>query len=128
LQTDEAERVYQPALRHFVPFGQPRWWWEHFPKSTAVHFTGSDGWRHLTEIVPNADEKVWFVAEDGAPPGYSVWEASVRDVQAAIGKCHAFEFYLVQQQNDWLVCENHHDVVFAVGRAVEEKLRGFNPV
>jgi len=123
LPVDEAERVYQSALRHFVPQGRPRWWWEHFPESTAFQFTDGDGWRHLTEIVPDADERVWFIAEDHAPPGYSVWEASVRDVQAVIGECYGFEFYVIQQQHHWLVCENHHDVVVAVGRDVEERLR-----
>ncbi len=125
LPTDEAQRVYQSALRHFVPRGQPRWWWEHFSTSTGVYFTNGDGWRHFTEIVPDADERVWFIAEDFVAPEYSVWEASVRDVQAVIGKCYGFEFYVIQQQLHWLLCENHHDVVVAVGRVVEERLRKY---
>jgi hypothetical protein len=125
LPPDEAERIHQSALRHFVPHGQPRWWWEHFPESTAVRFAGGDGWRHLAEIVPDADESVWFIAEDHALPGYSVWEASVCDIQAVVGECYGFEFYVIQRQYHWLVCENHHDVVVAVGWEVEDRLRKY---
>lgn len=126
LPSTEAERVHHSALRHFVPSGQPRWWWEHFLESTGVQFTGGDGWRHLIEIVPDADERVWFIAEDHAPPGYSVWESSVRDIQAVIAECYGFEFYVIQRQFRWLVCENHHDVVVAVGAEVEKRLRAYD--
>ena len=126
LPVEDAQRVYESALRHFVPQGQPRWWWEHFPTSTGVHFTDGDGWRHLTELVPDADERVWFIAEDFVAPEYSVWEASVRDIQAVIAECYGFEFYVIQQQFRWLVCENHHDVVVAVGAEVEDRLREYD--
>ena len=117
-----ARDVYQSALRHFVPRGNPTWWWEHFPASTSVYFATGDGWRLLVELVPDADERVWFIAEDCVSPEYSVWEASVRDVQAVIAECYGFEYYLVQPQFRWLLCENHHDVVVAVGAEVESKL------
>ena len=122
LSPEEAQGVYRSALRHFVPKGQPRWWWEHFPSSTGVDFSAGDGWRHLVELVPDADEQVWFIAEDSAPPEYSVWEGSVRDIQVVIAECYGLEFYIIQQQFRWLVCENHHDVVVAVGKQVEDKL------
>ena len=96
LPTEEAEQVYQSALRKFVPRGQPRWWWEHFPAATSVQFLGGDGWTHLTEFVPNPAERVWFLAEDFAPPEYSFWEASVQDVQAVVAECYGFEFYIIQ--------------------------------
>jgi len=126
LPAEDAQRVYKSALRHFVPQGQPRWWWEHFPASTGVHFTAGDGWRHLTEFVPEADERVWFIAEDSVPTEHSVWEASVRDIQAVIAECYGFEFYVIQHQFRWLVCENHPDVVVSVGAEVEDKLRAYD--
>jgi hypothetical protein len=67
------------------------------------------------------------VAEDFVAPEYSVWEASVRDIQVLIGECYGFEFYAVQQQFHWLICQNHHNVMVAVGRKIEERLREHNP-
>ena len=126
LPPEEAKQVYESALRHFVPRGQPRWWWEHFPTSTGVHFTDGGGWLLPTELAPDTDERVWFIAEDFVPPEYSVWEANVHDIQAVIAEGANFEFYVIQQQFHWLICENHHDVVVAVGREVEDRLRKYN--
>jgi hypothetical protein len=70
---------------------------------------------------------VWFIAEDHVAPEYSVWEASVQDIQAVVGECSAFEFYVIQQQFRWLICENHHNVVVAVGAEVEGRLRACGP-
>lgn len=126
LPAEDAKHVYSSALRHFVPKGHPYWWWEHFPTSTSVHFVDGDGWRHLIELVPDSNERVWFIAEDFVPPEYSVWEASICDIQAVVGECYPFEYYVIQQQFRWLVCENHHDVVIAVGAEVEDRLRTYD--
>ena len=108
-------------MRQFVIKGNPRWWWEHFPSSTSRHFPKGDGCSQLVKLLPNPDEPVWFVAEDFVSPEFSVWEASPRDIQAILGECYAFEYYLIQKQFQWLLCENHHDVLIAVGKEVEHR-------
>lgn len=62
------------------------------------------------------------MAEELHSPGYSIWEASVRDLQSVVAECSGFEFYVIQQQFRWLICENHHDFLVAVGAEVEGKL------
>lgn len=126
LPPDEEEYLYQSVQRHFVLVDKnPRLWWEHFPSSTGVQFADGDGWRVLDSIVPNPDEKVWFIAKDSASPEYSVWEGRVRTVQAVISDCYCFEYYLIQKEFHWLVCESHHNVVIAVGEEVEDRLGKF---
>ena len=127
LAAEEAANVYQSALKHFVPKGNPRWWWEHFPSSVSVHVPDVAGWKLLNDLVPDADERVWFIAEDFVAPGYSVWEASVRDSQNVIAECYQFEYSLIQQRLAWLVCENHHCVLIAVGNPVEDRLQSLCP-
>lgn len=122
LAPEEARHVYDEALCSFVPSERPRRWWEHFPAATSLQFVNGDGWLLLAELTPDPDERVWFIAEDHPWPEYSVWEGSVRDVQRIIGECFGFEYYLVQQQHRWLLCENHHDYLIAVGHEVEERL------
>lgn len=55
-------------------------------------------------------------------PEFVLCEATVEAVQSVIGECWAFEYYLVSQSLDWLIGENHSDVVFAIGEAVSERL------
>jgi hypothetical protein len=77
------------------------------------------------KLVPDPDELVWFIAEDFVEPEFSAWEATPRDIQAVLGECYSFEYYLIQQQFRWLLCENHHDVLIAVGKEMEERLNNY---
>jgi len=127
LSAKDAEQVYDAALHHFVVGEKnPRWWWEYFARGASVQFVDGQGWQRILQIVPDAEEKVWFIAEDSVSP-YSIWDASVRDIHAVIAECPLFEFYIIQKQFDWLLCENHHDVLFAVGDQVEKKLKELSP-
>ncbi|HEX7863176.1 MAG TPA: DUF6756 family protein [Verrucomicrobiae bacterium] len=80
---------------------------------------------HLAELVPNAGESVWFIVEDDSLPFYPVYEARASVLSALIGECYGFESYVIGQKFDWLICENHHDRIFAVGEAVEKATREF---
>jgi hypothetical protein len=55
-------------------------------------------------------------------PGFILAEDTVETIQAVIGKCSAFEYYVVSQYLDWLVRENRSAVVYAVGEAVTDRL------
>jgi hypothetical protein len=119
----ESERVFLAAQNHFVASPNRRWWWEDFRNpGVSAQFASSDGWRRIPEIVPNADEVVWFIAEEDQLPHFPVFETTPRIVCQIIGECYGFEFYLVAKNYDWLVCETHHGVVHALGSPVEERL------
>lgn len=125
LPCDEGERIYRGALRHFVGEGEPRWWWKHFATSASVNFASGDGWRHIPNLVPDANESVWFIAEDDSLPFYPVFEATPTAISAVIGACYGFEYYIVQKSFEWLLCENHHDRMIGVGKVVEKRLRDY---
>jgi hypothetical protein len=44
-----------------------------------------------------------------------VYDATPAVVQQIIGECYGFEYYLIAKNLSWLLCENHHDMVIAVG-------------
>lgn len=123
LSPAEAEGVYFSALRHFVSSEDRQWWWEALREpGTTASFDSNDGWRHIARIVPNPDEAVWFIAEESQLPHYPVFETTPKIASAIIGQCYAFEYYLVAKNLNWLLCENHHNVMHAVGPAVEQRL------
>ena len=105
LSKQEAAPALAAIEAHFVKEAGHHWWWEAFRDlpMARTHFADGTGWSHLSQIVPPESGLVWFVLESSP-------------------ECWAFEYYVVAQSLDWLVCENHHDVVYAVGKAVAEKL------
>lgn len=125
LPDDEAERIYFSALRRFVPEGEPRWWWVHFSSSAAVDFPAGDGWRHIPEIVPDANEHVWFIVEDNSLRFYPVYDATPSAICAVIAECYGFEYYIVQRGFQWLLCETHHNRIIGAGEVVEKRLRDY---
>lgn len=44
-------------------------------------------------------------------------------MQAIIGDSFAFEYYLIHPSFSWLVGENHHSIMFAVGAPVADRLK-----
>lgn len=125
LPDNDAERIYRSALRRFVPEGEPRWWWEHFSSDVAVDFPAGDGWQHITEFIPDAQEHVWFIVEDDSLPFYPVYDATPFAIRGVIAECYGFEYYIVQREFQWLLCETHHNRMVGVGGAVEERLRAY---
>lgn len=124
LPSPEGEEVFRATLSHFVASGDRQWWWEDFrTPGTSFTFDGGDGWKRLPQIVPDPKESVWFITEDDSLPYYPVFETTPEIASLVIGECYGFEYYLVAKDLTWLLCETHHNVVFAVGNAVETRLQ-----
>jgi hypothetical protein len=124
LSDQEGLKVFSAALSHFVASGDRRWWWEDFRfPSTSVRFADQKGFERIDKVVPNKKERVWFIVEDDQLPFYPVYEGTPEAIQAVIGECYGFEYYLVAKDLSWLICETHHDDMIAIGTEVEEHLR-----
>ncbi len=124
LSKQEAAPLLHRIEAHFVQRQGLRWWWEAFRPAPrfSVHFADGSGWRHLKRIVPPGTERVWFVVEGIGKEGFLLCEATMDAIEAVIAECFAFEYYVVSPSLDWLVGENHSDVVFAVGKIVADRL------
>ncbi len=94
----------------------------HLPPSDSQMGRASRGFR---ESSPTLEEKIWFVAEDDTLPYYPVYETTPAVAQRLIGQCYGFEYYLAAKDLSWLLCENHHDVVLALG-SLREPLHRLN--
>jgi hypothetical protein len=125
LPEDEASKVWQGVEARFV--GEPRsgWWWSWFqPEPASARYTGeaSYGYHYITEVVPPDSAALWLIAGDCLDRSFVVCEGSIEDIRDVIGECFGFEYYVVPKDLDWLLCENHHDTLIAVGDAVRDRL------
>lgn len=121
----EGFQVLSTALNQFVASGDRRWWWEDFklPASRVEFPDSSIGFQLLVKIVPSAEEKVWFIVEDDQLPFFPVYEANTTTIQAVIGECYHYEYYIVAKDFSWLICDTHHNEIIAIGQQVETNLR-----
>jgi uncharacterized protein DUF6756 len=123
----QARDLTAAFLAHFTGGVDARWWWEHFsPPVGAARFPDGKGFTHIAALVPDALEKVWFVAEDDQLPYFPVYDVTPSAAQAVIGECYGFEYYLIAKDLTWLLCENHHDTMIAVGRVRERLAAGLS--
>jgi hypothetical protein len=118
----EARSVASEAKAAFVEDACAVWWWEHF-RQIATTAQTEQGWKLLPELVPCSTESVWLITEEDDAGNHQVLETTAVWASRILGECYAFEYYLVAKDLSWLVGENHHDVVFAIGKDVEQKLR-----
>lgn len=121
VDASDEEELFYDLLNTFVEGGDRRWWWEAF-KAPSDFFCPESGYEELTSLVPDRNEKVWFVVEDDQLPNYPIYEASTEQIVKIIGECFAYEYYLVPKDKRWLLCETHHKSIVGVGKEVLHKI------
>lgn len=115
----EASTVTAAVLARFVGGRHRRWWWEAFPEpSASITFEDDKGFLHICELVPEPNSKCWFVVEDGGARSFPLFEASPRDAMQAVCECSTFEYYIVDKDLAWIVCETHHGTIVGSGEPV----------
>lgn len=123
---DVAAAVIAKSKTAFVSEGAYNWWWEAFREPTAsLQVPDGCGWRVLAELVRDANERVWFIAEPEPEQASVVFDSTPEVISRNIGECYAFEYYLVAKDFAWLICENHHNVLIVVGESVMPRLIHF---
>jgi len=116
IEDGQARELTAAFLSQFTGGEDVRWWWERFTSPVAsVRFADGKGFTRISAMVPNADEKIWFVAEDAVLPYFPVYETTPALAQQIIGECYGFEYYIIAKDLSWLLCENHHDSIIAIG-------------
>ncbi|MDR2638273.1 MAG: hypothetical protein LBC09_00370 [Helicobacteraceae bacterium] len=101
-----------------------RWAWTRFnqPYASAV-FADDRAYKRLPEIIE--DDRAWFFAEESFDK-FWIYEVKPSLIPLVLDETPYFEYYVVSKKYDWLLCENHHGRLFAVGERVIAKLNGIH--
>jgi hypothetical protein len=94
--------------------------------SSHAFSTAADSLEALPLILP-AFSPVWLLAEDfghrrKALGSFWLFETDTEAAVHVLGEHHLFEYYVVQRHLAWMVAENHHNVLIAVGEPVAARL------
>ena len=98
-------------------------WWEHLKVPSGVWQT-EHGYMHLARLALDPQKPCWLITGlTDADENKGVFLCTPELASALIGECPAFEYALVDPDLRWMVIENHHDVLVAVGEAIERLIR-----
>jgi hypothetical protein len=103
-------------------------WWRAAPAcdlpAASRRFCEDRGWDQVERLAPDAEVPVWLVAENwyGGSPDCFVFETTPSATRRVLGKSHGFEYLVASRGLDWLLAEDDHSVITAVGRPVVERL------
>lgn len=88
------------------------------------HFEDDRGWDRVARLAPDPEAPVWLAAENwrGATPRCYVFESRPAAIRRVLGEAHGFEYLVASRRLDWLLAEDHHSVMTAVGAPVVERL------
>lgn len=118
LGVDERRHVLERLELNFVGEQGRTSWWEAFQHPfESREFRDGRAFERLDRIAPSCEQATWFVVEADSAPNFAVFATTVLTARRVIAECGFFEYYVVAQDLSWLVCENHHGILFALGAA-----------
>ena len=128
IRVHQYQDILMSIIEKFTTLGRKGWnatWWDHFKGvESAIHT--ADAYKLLRELVPT-EERVWFVAQDWGrnkhDGGFWLFEGKIQAIVSVLDEMFGFEYYIVSKKFEWLVCENHHDVLIGVGQPIVAKIR-----
>ncbi|HEX4494267.1 MAG TPA: DUF6756 family protein [Thermoanaerobaculia bacterium] len=111
------------------PLNRSRLWlWEDFIQPTYTLQK-----EHTLETLLKLDEpaaRVWLVFEDWdrtkRDGNFWLFEGDLAAAVSVLNNLYGIEFYIVSQSLDWLVAENHHDVLIGVGPHAIQALKAMD--
>ena len=126
------EEILISILEKFTTLGKAGlsslWWWESFRE--PVSWLKLEDAPSVLERLVSPDEYVWFVAEDngGKQRGnFWLYEGKIRPIVSVLGELFHFEYYIVSKKLEWLLCENHHNILMGVGQPAIERMAALTP-
>lgn len=114
LDAESARALAGEVGRKFAsPAGCGAFMWERFAPSYSVR--DPDGWKWIGALVDRKPLTLLFMEDEQ-------WQAVELpggvELTTCLRECPGFEFFVVDQSLDFVLCFNHHDHVVAAGTAV----------
>jgi hypothetical protein len=123
LEDPERSSVIQHVAHAFIDGANVRFWWEHL-KVPHESWATSNGYQYLEQLAADPDDACWLITDlDEENDVMGVFECSAAVATTLLGECPAFEYALVDRSLQWLVIENHHDILIVTGDAQERLAR-----
>ncbi len=121
LDLPSGKKLYFELLDFFVASGDRRWWWEDFKLESFSFIDYEKPFEKLKDIIPDLKKKVWLMVEDDQEEYYPIYNCDPSIIGQILGECSCFEYYVIDKNMDWLICENHHNILIGLGQKLKDK-------
>lgn len=126
LDTAASRTIIEKTAEVLIEDRKKIWWWDSIrPDVLSAHKQIADGYSRLADVCP--EETCYLVVTDDLEDSYwAVYSLETRLLKQLIGDCHAFEYLVVSPDFDWVVFENHHDMLIGAGQAVADRIKSLS--
>lgn len=117
----EAQRIYLEIESRFADQKGARWIWEHL-RGPCVSRTFEDDRAHerLVRLIPKGSV-VFFPGSDSDT--VSAYVGEIDAIVKVLADCPHVEYCIAPAGLEWLLGENHHRVMYAVGEPLASRLQ-----
>jgi len=126
--SDEAASQLVKSIHEVFANNNSRWLWDslNYPIARAYYEDGQ-GFKHLLQYVPANTPNVWFLIVDDEDHSSSIFDIHPFLVPLILSECYYFEYYLIDKNLEWLICENdHNEIIYAVNNIVDPNIKNRN--
>lgn len=95
------------------------WGWNRLQEPRRSARSADKNYAKLREIIQ--DDYIWFIAEDRYDKLWLYEGRTAAILQVIPELCHLNEYYLISKKLQWLLCEDHHDMLHMSGQAIIER-------
>ena len=104
-------------------YNDSHYWWRNYKNLDhyGIHFKDRFAFEQLEKIVPITKALFWFVASEQNGK-YWLYESDLESIKLILSEMYGFEYYLIDKKYQWILCENHHDILIGMGAIITRKL------
>ncbi|MGI4865781.1 MAG: DUF6756 family protein [Janthinobacterium lividum] len=120
------EKIYHIFCRLDDPIVRPIWLWEYFKLETYTWYQPGILPDFLLEKLVEEQETVWLMLNTTINEHTKFWlyQGHINAIKQLLSECYLTdEIYIVSKKYEWLLCINHHDILYATGGDMPAKLR-----
>ena len=119
-------KIEEKIINHFTGTnGGFTWMWENKILNKFEYYAKEiSDYNILVKIILetiNQNEKLWFFIEDTLNYETKYWgyEGKINDIIKLFGEINLDDFYIVSKKLEWVIGQNHHDILFGFGKIKE---------
>lgn len=96
-----------------------RWLWEDFKLQYEIIEENDKPWENINSFIPDGCEKVLLMIESDSK-FYPIFKCNPKLIPTVLNECYWFEYYIIDLEHNWLICENHHNTIFVTGSLINK--------